>query len=168
MMLLRQSALIAMLLFGSTACSSSSFETGESDPGNDTGTDTLAVDSSTTDSTSKDTATSDSTTPEVNADAAEAEVTAEAGCSAGMTDPCECGGARVCLTGGIWSECKNKCPVSPSRFICAFGHDGCKAADCFDSNNCPGKCGCDGAPGSTCALSDPCWGFVCNGYVCPS
>ncbi|MBL8719335.1 MAG: hypothetical protein JNL79_25335 [Myxococcales bacterium] len=132
----------------------------------DTGTtpDTaITPDTGTPDTGTPDTGTTPDTAPDTKVDAV-----VDTGCVPTTTKACECGGVRTCGTDGTYGACLNVCLPSPARFICAYGKSGCTVDSCFDSNNCVAKCGCSAAPGSTCALTDPCWGVVCNGYVCPS
>jgi len=171
-----------VLLFG---CSSTAFEVGQGDAGDDAVDDDGSVvgDSSATDTGPRpDSATPDSvvdsgldtspdtgtkpdtgTTPDTKVDAV-----VDTGCVPSTTKACECGGVRTCGTDGTYGACLSVCLPSPARFLCAYGKNGCTVETCFDSNNCVAKCGCSAAPGSTCALTDPCWSVVCNGYVCPS
>ena len=143
--------------------------TTDTSPKPDTGVapDTSVLDTGTTPDTAiiADTGTAPDTTitPDTKIDAV-----VDTGCAVGTTKACECGGVRTCAGDGTYGACLNVCLPSPARFICAYGKGTCTSDTCFDSNNCVAKCGCAAAPGSTCALSDPCWSFVCNGYVCPS
>lgn len=182
------SAAILLLLLG---CSSTAFEVGQGDAGDDvddgsatsdsvvdTGPkpDSSAVDTGTDTSGKPDTGIVDSgivpdtavgdtgVIPDTKIDA----VVVDTGCALGTTKPCECGGVRSCGADGTFGMCHDTCLPSPFRFICAYGKGTCTSDTCFDSNNCVAKCGCASAPGSTCALTDPCWSVVCNGFVCPT
>lgn len=178
MVTLRSRALLPalILLFG---CSSSAFEVGEGDAGNDTqgdgssGGDSAIDSGSKTDSSALDSSAVDSSTTLDTAAQPDSTPTLDAkpdtvGCVPGTTTPCECNGVRTCGADGTYGMCHDICLPSPSRFLCAYGKGGCTEKTCFDSNNCVAKCGCAAAPGSKCMLTDPCWGYVCNDYVCPS
>ncbi|MBK7395666.1 MAG: hypothetical protein IPJ34_05010 [Myxococcales bacterium] len=198
-----------VLLFG---CSSTAFEVGQGDAGDDavdddgsvvgdsSATDTgprpdSATPDSVVDTTSPDTTSPDTTSPDTGtkpdtaitpdtgtpdtgtpdtgtvpdtAPDTKVDAVVDTGCVPTTTKACECGGVRTCGPDGTYGACLNVCLPSPARFICAYGKSGCTVDSCFDSNNCVAKCGCAADPGSTCVLSDPCWGVVCNGYVCPS
>ncbi|MGZ3424868.1 MAG: hypothetical protein ACXVEF_08425 [Polyangiales bacterium] len=177
---------VLYVLFGSLACSSAGFEVSDqvADSASDDVADASAGDSSSvtdsateldsgttgessapdvmTDTTTQDTATvlPDSAKPDVTS------VVDTGECTAGAVKSCECTGTRTCVM-GKWGPCENECLPSPSRYICAYAHDGCTETSCLDSHNCTARCGCASSPGSTCALTDPCWGYVCNGFVCP-
>lgn len=145
------------------------------DSGLDTSPDTTSPDTPSPDTGTKpdtgitpDTGTPDTGTVPDTAPDTKVDAVVDTGCVPTTTKACECGGVRTCGTDGTYGACLNVCLPSPARFICAYGKSGCTVDSCFDSNNCVAKCGCSAAPGSTCALTDPCWGVVCNGYVCPS
>lgn len=178
-----------LLLFG---CSSTAFEVGQADATDDVADGTAgdsAIDGQPpSDSTTADTGSDTSLKPDtgVGSDTGPAPdtgtvpdtgvvpdtkvdaVIVDVGCALGTTKACECGGIRTCGADGTYGMCHDTCLPSPFRFICAYGKGTCTSDTCFDSNNCSAKCGCSAAPGSTCALTDPCWSVVCNGFVCPS
>lgn len=179
------SLLAAIVIAGSVACSSSSFDVaGEgTDATSDASEDTSVTPPG--DTSEADTgAAADTSVPLDSSGPLDAgplldtgnvldtgkkdTAPVDTGCTAGTTAPCECGGYRPCTMSGTFGECMAKCPTAPSRYLCFYGKDGCTVDSCFDSNNCPAKCACGSNPGTTCALTDPCWGQVCNGYVCPS